>query len=69
VTGGRKELILETEVLAEVSEHEGAEVLNVDHRSWESTAVIEYPRRWRWLGKRRVVIVVTPEGRILRHKI
>lgn len=66
---GRKELILETEVLATISEHDGARVLTTDHQSWESTAVIEYPRRWAWLPKRRVLIIVTAAGRIIRKKV
>lgn len=64
----RKELILETEVLAELADHPEGRCLNTDHQSWESTAVIEYPRRW-LPGKRRVLIIVTSAGRIMRKKI
>lgn len=64
----RKELILETEVMAELDRHPDGRCLNTDHQSWESTAVIEYPRRW-WWGTKRVLIIVTSAGRIMRKKI
>lgn len=70
MTTGRKELLLETEILAELSDHPDARVVASAHEGHESRAMIEHPRPWwfAWLGPRRTVISVSYSGHVERHR-